>query len=97
MITIEFAIVAAIFIGASVAMVRAILLRHEAVIAWRKALGKNYDASQRRFATYLELDRARLPPEASAKLKDSRRALLAGALAGVVGYVTLQWVIHTIV
>jgi hypothetical protein len=96
-ITIEFAIVGVIFIGASIAMVRAILLRYEAVAAWRKAIGANYDSAQRKFATYLELDRARLPPEALAKLKDSRRALLAGAVAGLVGYATLQWVIRTII
>ncbi len=51
MSTIEFAIVGLIFIGASAAMVRSILLRHEAVAAWRKAIGANFDTSQRRFAT----------------------------------------------
>jgi hypothetical protein len=96
-IAIEFAIVGVIFAGASAAMVRSVLLRHEAVAAWRKALGRNYDAAQRKFATYLELDRARLPPEALSKLRDSRRALLAGAVAGIVGYATLQWVIGTLV
>lgn len=95
--TVEFAIVGLIFVGASAAMVQAIVLRHEAVIAWRKALGATFDANQRKFATYLELDRAKLPPEAAAKLRDSRRALLAGAVAGVVGYATLQFVIGTII
>jgi hypothetical protein len=96
-VTLEFAIVGLIFIGASVAMVQAIILRHQAVTAWRQALGATFDAKQRKVASYLELDRAKLPPEAAAKLKDSRRALLAGALAGVVGYATLQFVIGTIV
>lgn len=96
-VTIEFAIVGLIFIGAAVAMVQAIVLRHQAVIAWREALGATFDASQRKFATYLELDRAKLPPAAAAKLKDSRRALLAGAVAGIVGYATLHFVIGTII
>jgi hypothetical protein len=93
--TIEFAIVGLIFVGASAAMVRAVLLRHEAVAAWRRAIGANFDASQRRFATYLELDRARLPPEAQAKLRESQRALFAGGIVGIVAAVLLVWVTAT--
>ena len=81
----------------TLAMVQAIVLRHQAVVAWREALGATFDANQRKFATYLELDRARLPREAAAKLKDSRRALLAGAVASVVGYATLHFVIGTVI
>jgi hypothetical protein len=95
MSTIEFAIVGLIFIGASAAMVRSILLRYEAVAAWRKAIGANFDASQRRFVTYLDLDRARLPPEARAKLQESQRALFAGGIVGIVAAVLLAWVTAT--
>ncbi|HWA22850.1 MAG TPA: hypothetical protein VG735_10685 [Caulobacterales bacterium] len=95
MSTIEFAIVGLIFVGASAAMVRAVLLRHEAVAAWRRAIGANFDASQHRFATYLDLDRARLPPEAQAKLRESHRALFAGGIVGIVAAVLLVWVTAT--
>ena len=95
MTAIEFAIVGLIFVGASAAMVRAILLRHEAVAAWRRAIGTNFDAGQRRFATYLELDKARLPPEAQAKLRESQRALLAGGIVGIVAAILLAWVTAT--
>ena len=92
MSTLEFAIVGLIFVGASVAMVRAVLLRHEAVAAWRKAIGTSFDASQHRFVTYLDLDRARLPPEAREKLRESQRALLAGGVVGIIAAVLLVWV-----
>ena len=92
MLTLEFVIVGLMFIGASAAMVRAILLRYEAVTAWRKSLGGVFDAKQRKFATYLDLDRARLPPEARKKLMQSQQALLTGAVAGLIAYGLLQWV-----
>jgi hypothetical protein len=93
--TIEFAIVGLIFVGASAAMVRAILLRHEAVAAWRRAIGASFDADQHRFATYLDLDRARLPPEARAKLQESQRALFAGGIVGIIAAILLLWVTAT--
>lgn len=95
MSTLEFAIVGLIFVGASAAMVRAILLRYEAVAAWRKAIGASFDAKQRRFATYLDLDRARLPPEAQKKFRESQRALLAGGVVGILAAVLLIWVTAT--
>lgn len=78
---IELIIMALIYAGAGVAIIRAIFLRREAVQAWRAAIGGDFDRRQHRFATELELDRARLPPEAARKLLESRRALLAGVSA----------------
>jgi hypothetical protein len=91
-IAIEYLIVAMIFIGAAAAMVRAVLLRREAVSAWRAAVGGKFDARQRRFVTDLDLDRARLPPAALRKLTESRRALIAGALVGLIGALAMYWV-----
>jgi hypothetical protein len=91
-IPLEFAIVGLIFVGASAAMVWAIVLRHEAVQEWRKSIGGTFDGRQRKFATYLDLDRARLPPAALKKLAESQRALLAGSLVGLVALGLLQWV-----
>ena len=77
-IEIELIILACVYFGAGVAMVRAILLRQAAVRAWRASIGGQFDRKQHRFATDLDLDRAKLPPEARAKLIESRRVLLAG-------------------
>jgi hypothetical protein len=77
-VQIELIILAFIYAGAGVAMIRAIFLRREAVSAWRNAIGGEFDRRQHRFATELDLDRARLPPEAARKLFESRRVLLAG-------------------
>jgi hypothetical protein len=70
-------ILALVYAGAGVAMVRAILLRHEALRAWRQAAGA-FDRVQHKFTAELDLDRARLPPPARAKLMQSRRVLAAG-------------------
>ncbi len=78
-VEIELLIVALIYAGAGVAMVRAIFLRRAALKAWRAAIGGQFDKRQHRFATELDLDRARLPPEAARKLFESRRVLAAGA------------------
>jgi hypothetical protein len=70
-----------IYAGAGVAFVRAVILRREALAAWREAVGGSFDTGQRRFITDLDLDRARLPPGAARKLIESRRVLVAGSLA----------------
>ncbi|MBI1185923.1 MAG: hypothetical protein GC206_01035 [Alphaproteobacteria bacterium] len=78
---IELVIVAIIYAAAGLAFVQAFLLRRAAVRAWRKSIGGAFDKRQHRFATELEIDRARLPPEAQRKLMDSRRVLVAASLA----------------
>jgi hypothetical protein len=77
---IELVIVAVVYAAAGLAFIQAWLLREAAVRAWRKAIGGQFDKRQRKFATNLEIDRARLPPEAQKKLIDSRRVLIAGSL-----------------
>jgi len=76
-IEIELIILALVYAGAGVAMVRAILLRHEALRAWREIAGP-FDRAQHTFTTELDLDRARLPAPARQKLLESRRVLVAG-------------------
>lgn len=78
-IEIELIILAAIYAGAGVAMVRAILLRREALAAWRRDAGGVFDHRVQRLANELEIDRApKLPPEAKRKLFQSRRVLAVG-------------------
>ncbi len=86
MIEAELIVLAAIYFAAGLAMIRAILLRREAVAAWRRAVGGEFDPRAHRFATELELDRARLPPEAARKLIESRRVLIAGIGALAVAF-----------
>ncbi|MGE0044610.1 MAG: hypothetical protein AB7J28_09080 [Hyphomonadaceae bacterium] len=81
LVEMELVVLAVIYFGAALAFIRAYLLRREAVRAWRAAVGGNFDRGAHRFANELELDRARLPPEARAKLLESRRVLLAGTAA----------------
>lgn len=78
---IELAILALVYAGAGAAMIRAIFLRREAIAAWRRAIGGEFDRKQHRFATELDLDRAKLPPEAARKLMESRRVLVAAFAA----------------
>ncbi|MGE3302570.1 MAG: hypothetical protein AB7M12_05600 [Hyphomonadaceae bacterium] len=92
MITLEFLLVALIFTGAAAAMLRAIWLRREAVSFWRASAGGKFDAGQCRFVTDLDLDRARLPANARAKLAESRKALVQGSIAGLIAAVLLFWV-----
>lgn len=77
---IELLIVAVIYAAGGVAFIMSFLLRRAAVREWRKAIGGEFDKRQHKFATELEIDRARLPPAAQKKLTDSRRALLAGSI-----------------
>jgi hypothetical protein len=77
----ELVILALIYAVAGAAFVRAALLRREAVAAWRAALGGTFDTRQHKFATELEIDRARLPPAAAKKLLESRRVLVAASVA----------------
>jgi hypothetical protein len=93
-IGLELVVLAAIYAGAGVAFIRAFLLRREAVRAWRKAIGGSFDARQHKFATELDLDRARLPPEAARKLAESRRVLLAGAAALSIALLLNFWVLR---
>ncbi|MBL8550698.1 MAG: hypothetical protein JNJ73_12010 [Hyphomonadaceae bacterium] len=81
MIEAELVILALIYAGAGVAFVRAVILRREAVAAWRQAAGGTFDKRQHKFITDLDLDRARLPPLAARKLIESRRVLVAGSAA----------------
>ena len=76
-VEIELLILAVIYAAAGVAIIRAVMLRREALKAWREAIHGQFDQHQHRFATELDLDRARLPPEAARKLMESRRVLLA--------------------
>lgn len=78
---IELLIVTLIYAGAGVAFIRSYLLRRAAVRAWRQSIGGPFDKRQHKFATELEIDRARLPPDAAKKLTESRRVLVAGAAA----------------
>jgi hypothetical protein len=80
----ELVLLALIYAGAGAAFVRAVILRREAVAAWRAAVGGEFDARQHKFATELDLDRARLPPMAARKLFESRRVLVAGGVALVI-------------
>ncbi|NWG54550.1 MAG: hypothetical protein HXY28_12585 [Hydrogenophilaceae bacterium] len=77
---IELVIVAIVYAAAGLAFVQAFLLRRAAVREWRRAIGGRFDKRQHKFATELEIDRARLPPEAQKKLLDSRRVLVAASL-----------------
>lgn len=92
-VEIELLILALIYAGAGVAMVRAIFLRREAVAAWRRAAGGVFDHKTQHLANELEIDRARLPPEAARKLFESRRVLAAGfgalLLAIVLNFIVL--------
>ena len=90
----ELVILAVIYAGAGVAFIRAFLLRRAAVRAWRKAIGGSFDARQHKFATELDLDRARLPPEAASKLAESRRAIVAGAAALGIALLLNVWVLR---
>jgi hypothetical protein len=91
---VELVILAVIYAAAGVAFVRAFLLRREAVRAWRKAIGGRFDPRQHKFATELDLDRARLPPEAARKLAESRRVMLAGAAALGIALALNFWVLR---
>ncbi|MGE0830143.1 MAG: hypothetical protein AB7O04_12440 [Hyphomonadaceae bacterium] len=93
-IEMELVVLAVIYFGAGIAFVRAILLRRAAVREWRKAIGGEFDARAHRFATELELDRARLPPEAARKLLESRRVLVAGSIALFIALVLNFWVLR---
>ncbi|MET0182218.1 MAG: hypothetical protein ABW199_04960 [Caulobacterales bacterium] len=77
-VEIELVILALVYAGAGAAMIRAVFLRRDAVNEWRKAVGGEFDKRAHRFATELELDRAKLPPRAALKLLQSRRVLVAG-------------------
>lgn len=78
-VEIELLILALIYAGAGVAMVRAMFLRREALAAWRRDAGGVFDHRVQRLANELEIDRApRLPLEAKRKLFESRRVMAAG-------------------
>ncbi len=94
-VEIELVILAFVYAGAGAAMIRAILLRRQAIAAWRRAAGGVFDRSAHRFANELEIDRApRLPAEARRKLFESRRVLAIGfgalLLALVLNFVVLR-------
>jgi hypothetical protein len=61
------------YAGLGILFVKSHLERRAAVHLWRQALGGSYDHKQRRFATELELDRAKLPKSAAHQLRLSRQ------------------------
>jgi hypothetical protein len=94
-VEIELVILAFIYAGAGVAMVRAVLLRHAALRAWRSEAGV-FDRGQHRFTTELDLDRARLPATAREKLMASRRVLSAGFGALLLAIVLSFFVLRSV-
>ena len=92
---IELVIVAVIYAAAGLAFIQAFLLRRAAVREWRKTIGGAFDKRQHKFATELEIDRARLPPEAQKRLMESRRVLLAGSVVLAIALALNLYVMRT--